>query len=59
LHLQQVFVRLVGRDEDPRFEHLMHRHHYLGAFLGANENAPGFANQKYPAKIAVNRLYRS
>jgi len=28
-------------------------------FLGANENAPGFANQKYPAKIAVNRLYRS
>lgn len=31
LHLKQVFVRLVGRDEDPRFEHLMQRHHYLGA----------------------------
>ena len=31
LYLKQVVVRLVRRNQDQRFQSLMHRHHYLGA----------------------------
>ncbi len=31
MYLKQVVVRLVRRNQDQRFQSLMHRHHYLGA----------------------------